>query len=202
MVVIRAEFSGRVAAAMKDRAADQGFSSIAAYLRQLIDEDLKKWGGAKRRGYKSLKKMLGDTKVSHEVVSRAMGVWQGKEKTQRETLSAVRKRLLDTMFSYMKASEDPGYGYACGYQLTHIDRCAAIIDDYIEELSGRRKRKQEEILNVVKKVVVKLNRLNVSCGRALIETDQRENLCRLILMVAQKAGLDTEEDVTERWRGW
>ena len=104
--------------------------------------------------------------------------------------------------SYMKASEDPGYGYTCGYRLKDIDRCAKIIDAFHNELSAKPKPAPDRVSEVVKQVVVKLNMLNAACGGALIETDQREKLCQLINVVARNAGSKVTEDITEPWREW
>jgi hypothetical protein len=106
------------------------------------------------------------------------------------------------MFSHMKASEDPGFGYACGYTLKHIDRCAAITRDFLEKLSMVPKGDTAKIAAEVKRVVIKLNKLNDSCGGALIETDQRENLAQLIHAAAYNAGLKSDEDITAPWREW
>ena len=123
-------------------------------------------------------------------------------RVSREPIRRIRKRLLDGMMSYMKASEDPGYGYTCGYQLKHIDRCAAIIDALHAEVSRRPKPTPERVLQSVKRAVSRLNKLNASCGGALIETDQREDLCQLIFAAAHYAGLNVTEDITEQWREW
>ena len=106
------------------------------------------------------------------------------------------------MYSYMKASEEPGFGYACGYTLKHIDRCAAITRDFLETLSALPKGDTANIVAEVKRVIVKLNKLNASCGGALIETDQREDLCLLIQTAAGNAGLEADQDVTAEWRKW
>jgi hypothetical protein len=50
--------------------------------------------------------------------------------------------------------------------------------------------------------ILDLNGLNEQGEFSLIETDQREALCQLILTAATRAGLDTDEDVTEEWREW
>jgi hypothetical protein len=54
----------------------------------------------------------------------------------------------------------------------------------------------------VKRVVLKLNKLNASCDGALIETDQREDLCELIQTAAKSAGLNSDQDATVSWREW
>lgn len=83
-----------------------------------------------------------------------------------------------------------------------IERCAAIVDAYLAAVGGGAKLSEQEILAHVEKAVLDLNELNDKCGGALIETDQREYLCELILRAARDAGLDTDEDITEEWREW
>ena len=160
------------------RARDRGFANVAEYLAELVRRD---WA---------------------DTIAPAALRAVRPNKRRGESATVARKRLLDGLFSYMKASEDPGRGYACGYQLRHIDRCAAITRDYLKRLASPPMRNQERLLDEIRRVVQKLNRLNASCDGALIETDQREDLCQLILQAARKAGLKSDADVTEAWREW
>ena len=58
-------------------------------------------------------------------------------------------------------------------------------------------------MKAVKTAVVKLNKLNDRCDGSLIETDQREQLCELIITAARGAGLSSDKyDITEEWREW
>ena len=47
-----------------------------------------------------------------------------------------------------------------------------------------------------------MNVLNEKCEYELIETDQREDICKFIITAVNVAGLKTDEDVTEEWREW
>ena len=170
-------------AVARRRATERGFASVSAYVDDLILQDLKKQPAVKS-------------------VSVPDGKPAARKPQRSESITVVRKRLLDGMFSYMKASADPGFGYACGYTLKHIDRCAAITRDFLETLSALPKGQTAKIIAEVKRVVLKLNKLNESCGGALIETDQREELCQLIQTAANKAGLKADEDITAEWREW
>jgi hypothetical protein len=169
-------------AVARRRAAERGFSSVGDYVAELIRQD------AAGKPAKAIALARTD---------RAPG-----NRRRRESVSTIRKRLLDGMFSYMKASENPGFGYACGYTLKHVDRCAAITRDFLEKLPTLPKGDAEKILAEVKRVVMKLNKLNASCDGALIETDQREELCQLILTAANNAGLKSDKDITAPWREW
>jgi hypothetical protein len=45
--------------------------------------------------------------------------------------------------------------------------------------------------------------LNEQCDGSMIETDQREQLCELLITAASNAGLvSTQYDITEKWRDW
>ena len=112
----------------------------------------------------------------------------------REPLNVVRQRLLKGMTDYM--------AIAGGYTQSHIDQCKVIIDRYLSEVGSQAKMSQDQIRDAVQRSVIDLNRLNEEAGEGLIETDQREDLCELILHAAVNAGLDTDEDVTEEWREW
>ena len=129
--------------------------------------------------------------------------------TKREILR-LRKALLDGMTNYMKyggaASEtDPDFdpNFDAEYTQADIDRCAKIIDEFVAALESAPKGKNEAILKAVKAAVIKLNKLNELCDGFLIETDQREQLCPLIIAAAKRAGLvSTVDDITEEWREW
>jgi hypothetical protein len=52
------------------------------------------------------------------------------------------------------------------------------------------------------RAVPALNELNDRCDGCLIETDQREQLCDILIAAAKNAGLDSDEDITQAWREW
>ena len=113
----------------------------------------------------------------------------------------IRQRLLDGMVEFMELDEqEPGYD--CGYAQGEIDACFEIIDTYIRSIADNSDSSRPKILSIIQSVVEKLNSLNNSCNGCLIETDQREDLCELILFAARRAGLETDDDVTEKWREW
>lgn len=111
-------------------------------------------------------------------------------------LAPVRARLLDGMVRYMRKVAN------CGYTQEDIDHCASILDKYQASLASGSAFTKTEIRNAVKKAVLDLNALNNKCGGGLIETDQREYICQLLLASAQAAGIGTKEDITEEWRDW
>lgn len=132
-------------------------------------------------------------------------------KPTRRDILRLRKAAIDGMAHYMKyggaeSEADPDFDedFDAGYTQADIDRCAKIVDELLATLEAVPKPKTNEaILKAVKAAVIKLNRLNDRCDGSLIETDQREQLCGLIIAATQRAGLvSSVGDVTEQWREW
>lgn len=120
-------------------------------------------------------------------------------------LSRVRQRLLEGMIDFMQPDDeedDDPEDWDCGYSQEDVHECATILDEYLAELDSPAVASPEDVRKAVEKVVLRLNALNERCDGGLIETDQREDLCELILVSARGAGLDTDEDITEQWREW
>ena len=111
--------------------------------------------------------------------------------------------ILRSMIDYLNfALEESDDDSDCGYTQENIDECAAILDNYIDELE---KCKQDEtlIMECLKNVILELNNLNEKCDYLIIETDQREYLCPFIEVAAVPAGLpQPKDDITEEWREW
>ncbi|KAF1066784.1 MULTISPECIES: hypothetical protein [unclassified Variovorax] len=125
-------------------------------------------------------------------------------------LQALKDKTLASMVDYMRndeedADHDPEFDP--GYTQAEVDRCAEIVDEYLATLAAideaSEAKRDAAILAAVERVVLQLNRLNEDSEGSLIETDQREDLCELIIAAASHAGLETEgEDITEEWREW
>jgi hypothetical protein len=114
-----------------------------------------------------------------------------------EKLESIKARLLEGMTDYL-ADGDGG-----GYDKNDIQKCDDILRDFMKRLERLEDSAPETtILHCVKKAVLELNALNDSVDGSLIETDQREDLCEYLLLAAQSAGLDREDDITEEWREW
>jgi hypothetical protein len=114
----------------------------------------------------------------------------------------MRTELIDGMLSYMQAdSSDPDFD--AGYSAAEVNRCAAILDAFLLALGkANGPHTPEAIMQATERAVLALNDLNDQCDGSLIETDQREQLCAIIIQAAQHAGLDTDVDITEQWRDW
>ena len=120
-----------------------------------------------------------------------------------ETLTQIRQRVLDGMVKFMEPDEEvPDVDYDCGYNQSDVDTCSEIIDAYLRSVANNGASNQTAILDTIQETVERLSKLNESCNGCLIETDQREDLCELILVAAKKVGLETDDDVTEQWREW
>lgn len=133
------------------------------------------------------------------------------ENTISDEIKNLKRELIDGITRYMKYGgaedeSDPDYdpNFNAGYSQAHVDRCAEILDAFlsdIEKVSDA--TRDQDIIDAVKTVVLGLNDVNNACGGSLIETDQREQLCDLIIAAADEAGLvSTEDDITEEWREW
>jgi hypothetical protein len=123
----------------------------------------------------------------------------------------VKRNLVDGMIGYMKYGgavdeNDPEYdpGFDAGYTQEHVDRSSEIIDDFLASLEKiPETQKNKYIIEAVKKTILRLNELNEECDGGLIETDQREDLAKLINLAARHAGLESSaNDITYEWREW
>ena len=116
-------------------------------------------------------------------------------------LNDIRERLLKGMLSYMEREE--GDDDFDDYSKEDIERCASVLDRYLSSvLDPSMHGVGEGIMEAVKTAVLELNALNEQCGHSLIETDQREDICELIVKAASLAGLKGNDDITEEWREW
>ncbi|WP_167236500.1 hypothetical protein [Massilia genomosp. 1] len=124
-------------------------------------------------------------------------------------ISALRRAMLALAFLNLDAICDdvqrkaPGYHPYC-YTEAELAQCDAILSHYLQTVQAPSVRNDgARILGAVQHVVESLNDLNDRCGRSLIETDGREDICKLIQCAAQSAGLDSDDrDITEEWRDW
>lgn len=106
------------------------------------------------------------------------------------------------MLGYMEAdSSDPDFD--AGYTQAEVDRCSSILDAFLATLAPiDGPGNSAAIMEATERAVLALNDLNDECDGGLIETDQREQLCEIIILAAKDAGLETDEDITEEWRDW
>lgn len=120
-----------------------------------------------------------------------------------EELKSARFALVSGMKDYLAdIDEDDEDESSCGP--ADAEKCGELLAVYLEYLfSGE--RTDNEILAQVKKTVLALNELNEKCDFELIETDEREQICEIIIEAARECGYqftDGEEDITGEWRDW
>ena len=117
-----------------------------------------------------------------------------------EDLQQIRNDALEGMREYLASLLDSGG--EPGYTGADIGKCGAILDDYLERVAAADHGDKEAVMAAVMSAVVALNDLNDACNDHLIETDQREHLCTLIIQAAMAAGVGDGHDITEEWREW
>ena len=119
---------------------------------------------------------------------------------EAEQLQEMKANLLEGMREYMAEVVADGDGPE--YSESDIGKCASILDAFLAKVRSADHGNDEMVMGAVKKTVLALNDLNESCGDSLIETDQREQICELIIQAAAIAGVGEGEDITEQWREW
>jgi len=102
--------------------------------------------------------------------------------------------LKKSMEDYMKIAKP-------SYSQNDIDDCETLLSDY--SLSMFKTHSKEEGMEIAKATILKLNALNNKCDNTLIETDEREKIAEIIILVGNKMGYnEVDEDITEEWREW
>ncbi|KAB8172515.1 hypothetical protein FKV24_014610 [Lysobacter maris] len=115
-------------------------------------------------------------------------------------LPQIKLELLDGMRTYMHdVSSDGGDP---GYAETDIVRCETILNVFLAKVASAHANDSDAVMAAVKEAVLAFNALNESCDHGLIETDQRELICELIIQAAAASGVGAGEDITEPWREW
>jgi len=103
-------------------------------------------------------------------------------------LDSIQKNMID----YMQGSH-------VGYTAETVTKCRFILEEHLSCIESS--SSQEAYLAEVKKTVESLNELNEMSDYDLIETDEREQICEVIITAGFLLGFnDAKEDVTEAWR--
>lgn len=84
--------------------------------------------------------------------------------------------------------------------LAGVDECEKLLTEFLERLD--RSEDRSTAFDAVEWLVKKLNDLNEQYDFLLIETDERESLCEYIFGALDEMGIETDEDITEKWREW
>ncbi len=124
---------------------------------------------------------------------------------------SLREDLLREMREFMlyggaEDEEDPEYDpdFAVDYEESHILECGGILSAFLAEMDAAGENPGDApLLACAEKAVLALNGLNARCNGQLIETDQREAICALLLGALSRGGYSGEAaDPTEAWREW
>ncbi len=87
------------------------------------------------------------------------------------------------------------------YTQSDVEKCMQILNAYLEKMESCNSK--AEGMALVKQTVLALNDLNESLEHELIETDQREDICEIIILASHLKGInDRDDDITEDWRDW
>jgi hypothetical protein len=109
-------------------------------------------------------------------------------------LKSVKDALIKGMLDYRA---DRG----ASYTKAQVEKCRRLLEQHLEAISNARDR--DAAKECVRATVLKLNELNGRAGYELIETDQREEICKYLIRAGALLGFNGEnEDVTEEWREW
>lgn len=109
-------------------------------------------------------------------------------------LKGIKDALIKGMLDYRADG-------SASYTKADVEECRRLLDRHLVALAGTRDRNSAS--ECVKATVVKLNLLNEKAGYELIETDQREDICKYIIKAGALLGFNGPgEDVTEEWRDW
>lgn len=131
-------------------------------------------------------------------------VWPRRKDT-KETATSLKTtgdKDIDNLVSDLKNSmEEYMNMWEPTYSQADIDECISILIEHtIQVLASKSK---EEVMEVVKSTILKLNVLNEKCGSTLIETNEREQIAEIIILAGHKMGYNSvDEDITEEWREW
>lgn len=125
------------------------------------------------------------------------------------TFADFEKRLAEEvvapMQSYLEICREDGG--ETDFSEKHIAKCAELMRGYAETLTKLTEphgaARDKKIMAAVKKLILALNKLNEKTDYAMLETDERENICVLVQDFAIACGLTDipeDDDVTGQWR--
>jgi hypothetical protein len=109
-------------------------------------------------------------------------------------LKGIKDALIEEMLDYRAEG-------GASYTKADVEKCQRLLDRHLVAISGARDRNSAK--ECVKATVVKLNQLNKKAGYELIETGQREDICKFLIRAGELLGFNgPKEDITEEWRDW
>jgi transcriptional regulator of heat shock response len=106
----------------------------------------------------------------------------------------ISARIRTDMLNYIEPGDT-------SYSSSEVEECMQILQDYLVGMEI--KESKDDAMKLVEKTVLALNELNQRCQFELIETDQREDICEIIILAGKIKGFNTrDEDITDEWREW
>ncbi|MFT7033513.1 MAG: hypothetical protein ACJA2S_002021 [Cyclobacteriaceae bacterium] len=109
-------------------------------------------------------------------------------------IKEISKRLKEGMLDFITPGET-------SYTEEDVEKCMSLISNYIQEIGNA--DSEDSGMKIVEKTVLSLNELNENCEYELIETDQSEDIVKIMILVGSLNGLNSiEDDITEEWREW
>ena len=87
-------------------------------------------------------------------------------------IKEVKARLIEGMVDFMDEDTE--------YNQSHVENCDKLLITYLE--GATEADSKEALMSKVEQTVVALNELNESVDHELIETDQREDICAILIL--------------------
>lgn len=99
------------------------------------------------------------------------------------------------MLDYIDGEEDPEY------TSEDVEQCITLLLEFMTFM-GSEPQTNDTATYEVQELVLSLNDLNARCFNCLIETSEREDICKFIDKVIVQAGLKFDHDITVKYRQW
>ena len=110
-------------------------------------------------------------------------------------MKTLLKSIQYGMLDYIEGEEDPEYS------AEDVEQCITLLLEFMTFMDSE-PQTIETGTNEVQELVLSLNDLNARCFNCLIETSEREDICKFIDKVITEAGLKFDHDITTRYRQW
>ena len=110
-------------------------------------------------------------------------------------MKTLLKSIQYGMLDYIDGVEDPEYSSE------DVNQCITLLLEFMTFM-GSEPQTIETATYEVQELVLSLNELNARCVHCLIETSEREDICKFIDKVITQAGLVFDHDLTAQWRQW
>lgn len=117
---------------------------------------------------------------------------------ENEKIKSLLIRLEEWMINYLEY-EDEDLEDEVSYDRWDIKICMNFMEIFLEKIENVKNEK--ETLDLVKETIENLNKLNKKCEYELLETDQREDICEIIILATNLKWFNPEnKDLTEEFR--